>query len=80
MAYIKKINDNDLLIACDYLQKQFVTHSWWPRAQPGLAKHEFNLMNGSADALNIWCEKWLHSDQCRKLEREIKRVNKISSN
>ena len=79
MAYIKRINDADLQIASNYLQKQFDTRSWWPRAQPGLAQQEFKLMNGSAGALNVWCERWLHLDQCRKLENEIRRINRISS-
>jgi hypothetical protein len=65
------ITDTNLPFACDYLQKQLETRSWWPRAQPRLAKQEFNLMRGSAGALNVWCERWLNSSQLRKLERKI---------
>ena len=79
MAYIKTINDSELQSACNYLQKQFDTRSWWPREQPGLAHREFKLMNGSAGALNVWCERWLHLDQCRKLEQVIRRENRAST-
>ena len=66
------ITDNNLQMACDYLKKQFAAKSWWPKANPGLAKQEFLLMNGSPVALNIWCERWLDAGQCRKLNKAIK--------
>jgi hypothetical protein len=68
-----KITDNSLHVACDYLQRQFDTRSWWPREQPRLAEQEFLLMKGSAGALNVWCERWLDRGQCKKLESVIKR-------
>ena len=66
------ITDNTLPNACDYIQKQFAAHSWWPKEQPGLAKQEFDLMNGHAETLNVWCERWLDAGQCQKLEAAIK--------
>ena len=68
-----KINDQNFAAACDYLQKQLATRSWWPREQPGLAKQEFKQMQGNAVSLNIWCEKWLDGGQCRQLEKAIER-------
>jgi hypothetical protein len=70
----KKINltDSDLSKARNYITKQFEAHSWWPTEQPGKAKQEFDLMKGSATALNVWCERWLDDGQCKKLEREIR--------
>lgn len=70
----KKINlkESDLSKARDYIIKQFSAHSWWPTEQPGKAKREFDLMKGSATALNVWCERWLDDGQCKKLEREIR--------
>jgi hypothetical protein len=70
----KKITDTNLQLACNYLEKQFDTRSWWPRAQPGLAKQEFKLMHDSPGALNVWCERWLDPSQLRKLERKIQRT------
>ncbi len=66
------IHDDNLQQACFYLQKQFDARSWWPRAQPRLSNHEFDLMNGSAGALNVWCERWLDLGQLHKLERALK--------
>lgn len=70
---MNKITETNHEIACDYLQKQFDTRSWWPKAQPGQAKQEFEQMNGSCGALNVWCERWLDLGQIRKLEREIRK-------
>lgn len=67
----KLISDSNLQIASDYILQQFDRHSWWPKAQPGLAKQEFNLMHGSSEALNVWCTRWLDSGQLRKLTKEI---------
>jgi hypothetical protein len=66
-----KISDAQLPTATDYVQQQFDAHSWWPQEQPEQAKHEFKLMNGSATALGLWCEKWLDAGQCRKLEKYL---------
>ncbi|MEQ1638636.1 MAG: hypothetical protein ABL903_18380 [Methylococcales bacterium] len=66
-----KINASDLTRAQNYIQRQFDTRSWWPKEQPELAKHEFNLMQHDATALNVWCEKWLDAGQCKKLEKSI---------
>lgn len=70
----KKINlkEADLPKACNYILKQFEAHSWWPTEQPGKAKREFELMKGSAIALNVWCERWLDDGQCKKLEKEVR--------
>lgn len=65
------VTNANINFACDYLQKQFDTRSWWPRAQPGLAKREFQLMNNSPEALTVWCYRWLDLGQIRKLERKI---------
>lgn len=68
-----KLDENQLHFARNYLNEQFSIKSWWPKAQPGLAKQEFLLMQGSTIALNIWCEKWLDYGQYRKLEKAIKK-------
>jgi len=66
------INENNHSAACDYIQKKFDAHTWWPRAQPRLAKQEFNLMKNSTGALKVWCDRWLDSGQLRKLQRALK--------
>ena len=66
-----EITEKQLPQACHYISKQFAAHSWWPCEQPGEAKREFDLMKGSASALNIWCERWLNTQQCQKLAKEI---------
>lgn len=66
------INDNNLSTACNYLQKKFDAKSWWPKAQPGLARQAFTLMKGSAGSLNIWCQQWLDLGQLIKLEKALK--------
>jgi hypothetical protein len=68
-----KITDTELQAARHYLQQQLETHTWWPREQPGEAKHEFALMKDSAMSLNVWCERWLDSGQLRLLEKALKR-------
>jgi hypothetical protein len=70
----KKINlkESDLPKARDYIAKQFAAHSWWPSEQPVKAQREFDLMKGSATALNVWCERWLDDGQCKKLEKELR--------
>lgn len=65
------VKETELPAACDHISKQFAAHSWWPCEQPGEAKREFKLMNGSATALNVWCEKWLNVEQCQKLEKSL---------
>jgi len=66
------LTEADLSKACDYIAKQFAAHSWWPTEQPGEAKREFDLMKGSATALNVWCERWLDAGQCKKMEKELR--------
>ena len=66
------IKETELSSACEHISKQFAAHSWWPCEQPGEAKHEFNLMKGSATALNVWCERWLNTQQCQKLKSAIR--------
>jgi len=70
----KKVNitEAELSQACDYIAQQFAAHSWWPTEQPGEAKREFDLMKGSATALNVWCERWLDAGQCKKLEKALR--------
>lgn len=69
-----KINltESDLPKARNYIAQQFAAHSWWPAEQAGKAKQEFDLMKGSATALNIWCERWLDDGQCKKMEKELR--------
>ena len=67
-----EITETELEAACRYLQQQLETHSWWPKEQPGEAKHEFALMKDSAVSLNVWCDRWLDSGQCRSLEKALK--------
>jgi hypothetical protein len=69
----KTISETNIQVAREYLEKQLDTHSWWPKEQPGLAKQEFKLMQGSAEALDVWCEKWLDSSQLRQLEKKLKK-------
>lgn len=65
------IKETDVSKARDYIDRQFAAHSWWPTEQPGEAKREFELMKGSAAALNVWCERWLDAGQCKKLEKAL---------
>lgn len=66
------ISDSDLSKACDYIAGQFAAHSWWPRAQPGNAKQEFDLMKDSALGLTVWCRRWLDGGQLLKLKRALR--------
>jgi hypothetical protein len=66
------ITESELSQAREYIAGQFAAHSWWPTAQPGEAMREFELMKGSAVALNVWCEKWLDAGQCQKLEKALR--------
>ena len=70
----KKIDltEADLFKAGNYIAKQLAAHSWWPSEQPGEAKREFDLMKGSATALNVWCEGWLDVGQCKKMEKKLR--------
>jgi hypothetical protein len=68
-----KISESELEAACRYLEQQLESHSWWPKEQPGEAKHEFALMKATASSLNFWCEKWLDSGQQRSLSKALKR-------
>ena len=68
------ITESTLSAACHYLTTQFEAKSWWPRTQPGLAKKEFILMNGSAATLIIWCKRWFDARQCLKLNRAIQKL------
>ena len=67
-----KVTETELSKACDYIAKQFAAYSWWPCEQPGEAKREFDLMKNSATALNVWCERWLDTWQCQKLEKTLR--------
>jgi hypothetical protein len=58
--------------ACNYIQRHMDAHSWWPKEQPGEARREFELMKGSAVALNVWCERWLDDRQCHQLEKSVR--------
>lgn len=66
------ITESELSKACAYIDQQFASHGWWPKEQPGEARREFDLMKGSAAGLNAWCEKWLDTGQCRKLEKSLR--------
>lgn len=66
------LTEADLPQACNYIAQQFAAHSWWPTEQPAEAKREFDLMKGSATALNVWCERWLDAGQCKKMEKELR--------
>ena len=75
-----KLDESNFQAARDYLQQQMERQSWWPREQPHLAKEEFLLMQGSPEALNAWCEKWLFSDQWRQMGNAISRASRNSEN
>ncbi len=66
------IKDSEVDAACHYIRRQMDYHSWWPTAQPGEARQQFELMNGSATALNVWCKRWLDEHQCRQLEKCVR--------
>ena len=68
-----KITESELDTARRYLQQQLETHTWWPKEQPGEAKHEFALMKDSSVSLNVWCERWLDSGQQKQLAKVLKR-------
>lgn len=65
------IDSSELNKAQAYISTQFATRSWWPKAPPEQAKHEFNLMQHDPAALTIWCDKWLDTAQRRKLHQKI---------
>jgi hypothetical protein len=67
-----KITETELEAARHYLQQQLETHTWWPKEQPGEAKHEFTLMKDNVISLNVWCERWLDSGQQRLLAKALK--------
>ena len=73
------ITENNIQQAREFLQKQFKHHSWWPTEQPGLAKHELDLMHGSVETLGIWCNKWLNSSQLNQLEKYCEQKNNRAS-
>lgn len=66
------LEESDLQAACNYIQRQMDAHSWWPKEAPGEAREQFELMRGTAHALNVWCDRWLDEGQCKKLEESIK--------
>ncbi len=66
------LNEQELEPACRYIERNFDYHSWWPKEAPGEARAQFELMKGSALALNQWCDRWLDEGQCRKLEKSIR--------
>lgn len=66
------LTETNVSKARNYIAKQFAAHSWWPTEQPGRAKQEFDLMKGSATALNVWCERWLDAAQCKDVEKELR--------
>ena len=68
-----KITETELEAARHYLQQQLETHTWWPKEQPGEAKHEFTLMKDNVISLNVWCERWLDSGPQRQLAKALKR-------
>lgn len=68
-----KITETELEAARHYLQQQLETHTWWPKEQPGEARHEFTLMKDNVISLNVWCERWLDSGQQRQLAKSLKR-------
>lgn len=65
------MTETELPMAREYISRQFAAHSWWPREQPGEAKREYELMKGSATALNVWCERWLDIQQRQQLEKTL---------
>lgn len=67
-----RITEAELSKARAYIADHFAAHSWWPKEQPGEAKREFELMQGSALSLNAWCDKWLDAEQCKKLEKALR--------
>ena len=66
------LTETEVEAARHYIQRQMDIHSWWPKAQPGEAQREFELMKDSAVALNVWCERWLDERQCRQLEKSVR--------
>lgn len=52
-----------------YKEQQMQAHSWWPKEQPGQARHEYNLMKGNAENLNVWCGRWLDAGQQKQLQK-----------
>jgi hypothetical protein len=66
-----QITEAELSKARDYIAQQFAAYRWWPKEQPTEARREFDLMKGSATALNVWCERWLNAAQRKKLEKSL---------
>ena len=66
------LTEHEVEAACNYIERQMDSHSWWPKEQPGEAKREYELMKGSALALNEWCGRWLDESQCKKMEKAVR--------
>lgn len=66
-----RLNLSDLSKAQDYINQQFATRSWWPKAPPAQAKYEFTLTQHDPAALTLWCKTWLDAGQRRKLKKAI---------
>jgi len=66
------LKDSEVDPACHYIRRHLDTYSWWPKEQPGEARREFELMNGTALSLNVWCDRWLDAGQYRKLEKSVR--------
>jgi hypothetical protein len=67
-----KLSENEWVTARSYIQQQLAAHSWWPKEQPGEARHDFILMQTNANTLSAWCEKWLDAGQMRLLAEVLK--------
>jgi hypothetical protein len=66
------VENHELEACCNYIQRQMDYQSWWPKEAPGEAREQFDLMKGSALALNEWCKRWLDEGQCKKMERAVR--------
>jgi hypothetical protein len=66
------LQESELDAACNYIRRQMDLHSWWPKEAPGEAKQQFELMCGTALSLNVWCDRWLDTRQCEKLEECVR--------
>lgn len=66
------LTDSEVDAACHYIRRQFDYYSWWPKEAPGEARQQFDLMNSSAKALSVWCQRWLDERQCKDLEKCVR--------
>lgn len=73
------IDASNLDAAKAFIRQQFDQLSWWPAQGPHQARAEFDQLPDTADALTLWCEKWLDGGQWRQLRIAVQDTPSKSS-